>query len=72
MHILSLEDDSHNHVKSNTLCIDRQSFHVLSNSTQSFLPNELKCYIHTQYFGLITHDINEQNTQHQLYLIQCA
>ena len=33
MHILSLEDDSHNHVKFDTLCRDRQSFCRLSNST---------------------------------------
>jgi hypothetical protein len=33
VHILSLEDDSYNHVKFDTLCKDRQSFHGLSNST---------------------------------------
>jgi hypothetical protein len=33
LHILSLEDDSHNHVKFDTLCKVGQSFHWLSNPT---------------------------------------
>jgi hypothetical protein len=33
LHILSLEDDSHNYVKFDTLYKDEQSFHRLNNST---------------------------------------
>jgi hypothetical protein len=59
LYILSLEDDSRNHVKFVTLCKVRQSFHRLSNST--FLLDVLKYDIHAHPSDFVTHVIRMNN-----------
>jgi hypothetical protein len=66
MHILFLEDDSHNHVKLVTLCKVGQSFHRLSNST--FLV--FKYDIHARLFDLVTH-VERMKIAHNINHVQC-
>ena len=64
LHILPLKDDSHNHVKFDTLCKDGQSFHRLSNST--LLDKYVQ--IHPHLSDHITHVIR-MNNAHNINLI---
>ena len=65
LHILSLEDDSRNHVKFVTLCKVRQSFHRLSNSTFFARCTQIR---HAHPSDLVTHVIRMNNV-HNINLI---
>ena len=71
LHILSLKDDSHNHVKLDTFCKDGQPLHRLSNST--LFDKCIQMNIHTHPSNLIAHVVRMNNAHNiNLIMIRCA